>query len=182
MTDRERDVARWRAKMPVFQLLGLFGLNPYQNALENEYASIRDQQQRWLMDTTKRSTAGLDQLIGQLLTPQNSLYNVAASKSLGAGTSALSAMAGAAGIAGSGLQGRAAGQLTSDVLAKLSEQIQQDRLARLGLAGQFFGQQANLAQGTEALFSQNEETWRKYNSSGDFTQGLVAIAKLFAAM
>jgi len=172
MTEQERRelFMRSRSSAPIYQLLGLFGLNPYQSTLDN-----LDQLK------TDRKRAEIDQslvkLLQQLQNPNFSLFNTAANLSLGSGAQMLSAAAGMGGIAGSGLQALGASKLTSDVLGSLAQQISADRLQRQQLAGGIIGQRSN-------LFLTDQELQKRYAPQDDqnsLTKILYALAYRMAS-
>jgi len=136
----QEEFLQQRAKLPIYQLYGLLGLNPYEKQLEQFHMSQGRQ-------ALGEADQGLNALLEQLKKGKGDLFSLATNLSLGQGANALRATAGMGGIAGSGLQALGASQLTSSVLAQLARDIANNRLQRNQLMGSLYGARGNLALG-----------------------------------
>lgn len=166
------------ANLPYYQMLGIFGMNPWQNQLnEMQHQDRRDQ----VGKAVDSASAGLDKLFAQLQKGgPTDLYNISSNLAMGKGSSMLRSAAGMSGLAGSGLQALGSSQLASSVLANLANQIAGNQLQRTQLGASLLTSKAGLQTGLYGLDLQQQQLDAK--RSQDFMKTLLGIAKAIATL
>ena len=180
MTDQQKreEILKRKASLPIYQLFGLFGANPWQNQLEGMQRQDRRDQ---VSKTVDSATAGLDQLFAQLQKGgPTDLYNISSNLAMGKGSSMLRSAAGMSGLAGSGLQALGSSQLASSVLANLANQIASNQLQRTQLGASLLTGKAGLQTGLYGLDLQQQQL--DAQGSQDFMKTLLGIAKSIAML
>lgn len=179
--DQRNELLRRKAQLPIYQLFGLFGLNPYQHQLAYNERQQLQQKQDKTQQAVDSSIAGLDQLLQQMQQGRGDLFSLASSMALGKGASVLKSVAGTGGVAGSGLQVLGGSQLASSVLAQLANNIASNQLQRTQLQAGLLTGKAGLASGQEQLLMGWDELTKKYGQQDQsfLPKLLYSIAKSF---
>ena len=180
LQDRQLEMARRLSQLPIYQLYGLFGLNPYANMVKEADRRQLESKKEKAEQVVDSSIAGLDQLVQQLQEGQGNLFSLASSMALGQGASTLRSVAGMSGVSGSGLQALGGSQLASSVMAQLASSIAQNQLQRTQLQAGLLTGKAGLATRQEQLLfdQQAQKDQLRQQQSAQTAKFLATIAKL----